>query len=361
MSHCNLPLANVLIAAGALLCIPIVHGELPAIYPTQLLPLPPHSAPQPDQPVLFGDLAVTDGRTILVSTSGAPAAYMYVRNPSGRRWVYKTALVPNEAAIARARAVRGSIALVDSFIGYEAAVFVFHRSQGQWTQTQTITTANPVGDSIGPDYIAIGDWSIDDGRGAVLIYNESGAGTYVFDSLLTAANVGPGHSLGFNPIADRDTVLAAAPGSALVNVFVRTDGLWSEQAQLEDNSVFASFAFSGDRAFLFGPREFIRHDGTWTAGDVLIHPQDPDNGLLHPTVMDGTRLIAAESDGESAFLWELRDGIWQATAELKQAKARCGFGFTLSIGGTVALVACPSVPTAHPVFDGLVRVYELPH
>jgi len=75
--------------------------------------------------------------------------------------------------------------------------------------------------------------------------------------------------------------------------------------------------------------------------------------------MDGTRLIAVESVGESAFLWELRDGTWQATAELKQARARCG-EFRLSIAGTVALVACPTVATAHPVFDGLVRVYELP-
>jgi hypothetical protein len=122
----------------------------------------------------------------------------------------------------------------------------------------------------------------------------------------------------------------------------------------------ATFSFSRDRAFLFGPREFIRHDGTWTAGDVLIHPLDPDNAVF-TTAMDGTRLIAAESDGESAFLWELRDGTWQPTVELKQAKAQCGFELTLSIGGTVALVACPTVPTANPVFDGIVRVYELPH
>lgn len=359
MSRCNLSLVNVLIAAGALLCIPIAHGELPVIYPTQLLPLPPHSAPQPDQPVLFGDLAVTDGQTILVSTSGAPAAYVYVRNPSGRRWVYKTALVPNETAITRARAVRGNIVLVDS-VGSEVAVFVFHRSQGQWTQTQTIAATQPAGNSIGPDYIAIGDWSVDDFRGAVLIYNESGAGTYVFDSQLTAANSVPGSILGFSPIADRDTVLAAAPGNGGVSVFARTGGLWSEQALLAPNGGGASFAFSGDRAFLAGPREWIRHDGTWTEGDQLIHPQDPGNGLgCAPTAMDGKRLIAMECVGESAFLWELRDGTWQATAELKQAKAGCG-DFTLSIGGTVALVACPTVATAHPVFDGLVRVYELP-
>jgi hypothetical protein len=361
MSRCNLPLVNVLIPAGALLCISIAHAQLPVIYP-KLLPLPPHSAPQPAEPVLFGDLVATDGRTILVSAANGPAAYIYVRNPSGKKWVYESAVVPNEAVLARVRAVRDNIALVDSFIGadFQPAVFVYHRSQGQWTQTQTITATQPVGDAIGPDYIAIGDWSVDDARGAVLIYSESGAGTYVFDSQLNddPATVGPGNSLGFNPIADRDTVMAAAPGNQWVSVFFRTGGFWSEQAQLA-GSVAATFAFSGDRAFLDGPREFIRHDGTWTAGDVLIHPLDPDNGLF-TTAMDGTRLIAAESVGDSAFLWELRDGTWQATAELKQARAQCGFDLRLSIAGTVALVACPTVATAHPVFDGLVRVYELP-
>jgi hypothetical protein len=212
--------------------------------------------------------------------------------------------------------------------------------------------------------MAIGDLSVDDFRGAVSIYNEAGAGTYAFDSQLKGAGAGPGFLLGFNATADGNTVLAAAPGGALVSVFVRTGGLWSEQAQLAPNGGGATFAFSGDRAFLDGSMEFIRHDGTWTAGDQLIHPQDPGNGLgcgsTPQDAMDGKRLIAMECVGESAFLWELRDGTWQATAELKQAKARCG-DFKLSISGTVALVACPTAATAHPVFDGLVRVYELPH
>ena len=213
----------------------------------------------------------TDGRTILVSAANGPAAYIYVRNPSGKKWVYDSAVVPHEAGFVRASAVRDNIALVESFTESETAVFVYHRSQGRWTQTQTITATQPVGNAIGPDYIAIGDWSVDDARGAVLIYSESGAGTYVFDSQLNddPATVGPGHSLGFNPIADRDTVMAAAPGNGWVSVFVRTGGLWSEQAQLAPVSASATFPFSGDRAFLFGPREFIRHDGTWTAGNVL--------------------------------------------------------------------------------------------
>jgi hypothetical protein len=358
MSRRNPKLLNLLIAAGAPLCVSIGHAELPLIYPSQNLPLPPRSAPQPFERGRFGDLAVTDGETILVSAGDGPAAYVYGRNPSGPRWVYKTALVPNEAAPARARSVRGNIALVESSTESEAAVFVFNRSQGQWTQTQAISTPFPVGASIGPDYIAIGDWSINDAHGAVLIYNAAGAGTYAFDSQLEAANAVPGFSLGFNAIADRDTVLAAAPGDIMVSAFARTGGLWSEQAQLRPGNADASFAFSGDRAFVAGPLEFIRQDGTWTAGDVLIHPLNPDKRLFR-VAMDGTRLIAAESDGESAFLWELHDGTWQPTAELKQAKARCG-EFTLWIGGRVALVACPGVASPHPVFDGLVRVYELP-
>jgi hypothetical protein len=76
MSRCNLPLVNVLIGAGALIFTPIAQAQLPVIYPTQLLPLPPHSAPQPAQPARFGDLVATDGRTILVSAADGPAAYI---------------------------------------------------------------------------------------------------------------------------------------------------------------------------------------------------------------------------------------------------------------------------------------------
>ena len=72
MSRCNLPLVNVLIAAGALLCIPIAHAQLPVIYPAHLFPLPPRSAPQPAGPALFGDLVATDGETILVSAARDP-------------------------------------------------------------------------------------------------------------------------------------------------------------------------------------------------------------------------------------------------------------------------------------------------
>lgn len=352
-------------AAAALLVGQTAHAQLAAIYPTQRLPYPPSSAPQPAQPARFGELAVTDGQTILVTVSEGPAAYTFRRNASGQRWIYDSALAPSEGTATGGGAVRGGIALVQGIIGSESVVFVFLRSQGVWSQTQTIS-AIVSGLSIGPDYIVISDLSADDFRGALFIYSESGAGTYVFDSKLAVADAGPGYMVGANPIADHDTVLAAAPGGATVSAFVRTGGFWSVQAVLGPTfGIDPFYAFSGNRAFLLNglpgpPREFVRRNGTWTAGDELIHPQDPSIALFPHIAMDGRRVIAAEGSAESAFLFELGNGRWLATAELKRTGAGCAFGFKLSTAGKVATSTCPDASTGHPVFDGRVLVYELP-
>jgi hypothetical protein len=360
---------NVLIGGGALLFVAIAHAQLPVIYPRQLLPLPPHSAPQPAEPVTFGEIAATDGKTILVTVSQGPAAYSYVRNASGKRWVYEGAVAPSNGTATNGGAVRGNVALVNGLVGSQGAVFVFLRLQGRWTQTQTIFTGGPVGGfntvAIGPDYIAIGDITFDEERGGVHIYNEAGAGTYVFDSTLRPADAGSGFLLGLNPIAEGDSVLAFAPGAQVVCVFARSGGLWSEQAQLP--SPFPQYGFSGDRAFLERlngrPQEFVRHDGTWTAGQELLHPQDPDKVLFGPA-MNGGRVVAREFTrvqgitATSAILFELDDLGWLATTELKQGSAAGCEG--LSIAGTVVLSRCPRVRTGHPVFEGQVQVYEVP-
>jgi len=81
--------------------------------------------------------------------------------------------------------------------------------------------------------------------------------------------------------------------------------------------------------------------------------------------MDGRRLIVGDRDSESAFLFELRDGSWHATAELKGARdSACGSApdavAYFELAGSLALAACPNRPTGHPLFDGRVLIYELP-
>lgn len=365
--------ATLLFLAATALVAPAAHAQLSVIQAHQRLPMPPQSAPRPGFETTFGEFAVTDGRTIIVTVGDGPAAYAYVKDATGR-WVYYGALVESEGITKVGGTVRGNVAALQGINAEgEGRVFVFVRAGGQWSHTQTLpgpstlNRANRV--ALGRDYLAVGDIYANKFAGAVHIYNEAGLGTYVFNTDLSAAGSGLGSLLGYHLIVDGDTVLAAAPGDAQVSAFARSGGTWSEQGQL--NTVRGNFAWffgvSGNRAFVApvgDPEEFVRRDGMWLRRGVLTHPSDPQRHLLNPVAMDGRRLIVGEQDSENALLFELRDGTWRATGVLRNSNdAACPPVFesgTISLVGTLALAACPGVPTSDHEFDGQVLVYELP-
>jgi hypothetical protein len=130
----------------------------------------------------FGDFVAMDGQSILVTVSQSPAAYTYVRNKPGNQWIFEAGLAPTDGTTSLSGAVRGDVAAVGGTVGTQNAVFVFQRSQGRWLQTQTITgfdfsvQFNMI--ALGPDYLAIGDFGVNDFIGAVHIYNRTEAGTF---------------------------------------------------------------------------------------------------------------------------------------------------------------------------------------
>jgi hypothetical protein len=379
MSRSNLSFAKLVLGAAALLFIPLAQAQLTSVRPSQRLPMPPDTAPQPTQPARFGEFVATDGRTILVTVSQGPAAYTYVKRGS-KKWVFQGALAPAEGTVTNSGAVRGNVAAVSGRVGTEEAVFVFLRSQGQWLQTQTITGAdlspqfNMV--ALGPDYLAIGDTAENDVVGALHVYSQTGAGTYVLDSTLTPGNPNAtqGWLFGASPIVSGDTLTARALGGGTVNVFVRAGGLWTEQAELSQH-IFGQYGFSGDRAFISfdntsepGPREYVRTGGTWTTGVQLIHP-DADKAFTNAAIaMDGRRVVVTESSstglGDDAIAFELGNAGWTATARLRRANLReCyfgPFGVSLAMVRRLVVAGCPNAPSGHTAFEGNVKVYELP-
>jgi hypothetical protein len=352
------------------------HAQLPVIGAQQQLTMPPQSAPRPTDPTTFGALAVTDGRTILVTVGAGPAAYTYIKDATTGRWVYDSALVAPEGFTSTGGAVRGNVAVLQGVIAEANVVFVFLRSAGQWIHTQTLpgtgprSRANPL--ALGRDYLAIGELEAGGFTGAVHIYNETGPGTYVFDSDLLAAGSSPGFLTGYHVIAHGDFVLSSAP--AIGTVFARFGGVWSEEAQLPSSPYTWLSGFSGNHWFNISggveggpnkPQGFVRRDGMWLFDQELTHPLNPNGQLDLAIAMDGRRLIVGDRDSESGFLFELRDGSWHATAELKQARdSACASGAHtvayFELAGSLALSACPDRPTGHPLFDGRVLIFELP-
>ena len=380
MSRCNARFVKLLLGAGALCFVPLALAQIPSIYPSQRLQLPPGNAPQPTDEARFGEYVATDGQTILVTVSQGPAAYTYVRKTPSGRWTFDAALAPAGGATNLSGAIRGNVAAVSGTVGEQSAVFIFLRTQGQWVQTQTITgfdfspQFNMV--ALGADYLAIGDLGVNDFRGGVHIYNQTGAGTYAFDSTLTTGDpsANPGWLLGFFPIASGDTVTSAAPGGQKVHVFVRTGGLWTEQTELSV-LVNPTYGFSGDRILLpqtqvagqaARVQEFVRSNGVWTAGGQLINPQEPDKGLNNPVSIDGFRAVASESsEGPvgDAIAFERASTGWVAKAKLREAVLQECRGFadvTLAIAGRLVVASCPNGSNGRPTFEGRVEVYDLP-
>lgn len=361
--------ATLIFLAVSALVVPVAHARLPVIRHQQRLPMPPLSAPRPVNPQgsHFGEFAVTDGHTIVVTVDFGPAAYAYVKDATGR-WVYENALVvPAGFFASTGAAVRGNVALVQgrSGVNSEPFIFVFVRAGGQWTHTQTLpgpdANGTVIGFGLGRGYLAVGDINANDAVGVVHIYNEAGPGTYVFNTDLTSAAASPGWLIGYHVVVDGDTVMAAAPGNRVAAAFARAAGVWSEQGVLTPNGIFMwLFGLSGNRAVLMGDaEEFVRRNGVWQKGATLVHPSDPRRRVGSPMAIDGRRLLLSEQGSENALLFELQNGTWRATGVVRNANdAACGG--TISLVGTLALAACSRIPTPDYDLDGRVLVYELP-
>jgi hypothetical protein len=362
------------------LAVQPAYAELSSIHPQQSLPTPPD--PDPPASLRFGALAVTDGRTILVSVQNGPAAYAYSRNSSGR-WVYEATLAaaPPQGIVSTGIAVRGKTALVQGTTRVVGApsetfvAFVFRHRKGAWTYTQTLENAglslfrrSPL--AVGHNFAAVGSFTADNFNGAVFIYDRVGAGTYVFETKLAPAAAAPLAFTGATVIVDGNRLLAfsGGVGNNIISSFVRTGGVWFEEPSLRlpDGGVLSpDFGFSGKRAVVPelvppGPaRVFVRdHDGIWSVEQALTNPVEPQANLGPKAAMDGRRLLITDTSREAVYVFERHEANWVATAQLVLPSA-CEPLPTIALSGRLAVVACQDVDTGDPVWHGQVLVYEL--
>jgi hypothetical protein len=364
-------------------------AQLPIIEPTQRLKPPPDPTPggQPGAQVQLGWAVAADGDTAIISVNQGRAAYAYRKNANGR-WVYQAALeAPTGGFTGYGAALRGNTALVQGSANSQTSAFVFQRSQGQWTLTQTLPANGGVPWAshqlaLTSSYAAIGDVSSNDCGGGVLIYDKVGAGSYTFSTNLKASNLEECSFYGHVVAARGNTVLSYGAGAGVAAVFVRDGGVWSEQAKIHypDSGTDRALPFDGHRAILsthtrletdpLSAIVFVRSNGAWSQEQTLQHPYDPNEKLRIPGVIDGDRLVVREFNGladNKLFLFERINGVWTATAEFAgAAPMQCGStdhlpDLKLSLTGNTLFAACPTTATPNPVFDGRVLVYQLPN
>ena len=229
-------LTCLLAAVAAVLVYQQALADLQIIPPKQKLERPATLVPPEPLPQQFGALAVTDGRTILVSVHRGLSAYAYARDGHGR-WIFEDALTAPEGSTSTGVAVRGKTALVQGTAEGDVA-FVFWRKHGQkWSPTQSLANGsraiihrNPLG--LGSNFAAIGSWLTDNAHGAVFIYDKVSADSYVLGTKLTSAAAAPQALTGITVVVDRNRVLASSGGDNSISSFLRTGGVWVEQARL---------------------------------------------------------------------------------------------------------------------------------
>jgi len=219
----------------------------------------------------------------------------------------------------------------------EGSAYVFTRSSsGVWTQQQKLTASDAssydrfgTSVSISGDTVVVGapydDTGGSDG-GSAYVFTRSSSGVWTQQEKLTASDVYGRDYFGTSVSISGDTVVVGAPhdddngksesGSAYV--FVRSSGVWSQQAKLtaeaesgEDDQFGRSVSVSGDTV-------------------VVGAPYDDNDG---------------ESNSGSAYIFTRSSNVWSLMKQLTPGSQDAGdnnnFGSSVSIDADVVVIGVP--------------------
>jgi hypothetical protein len=204
----------------------------------------------------FGASVAVSGDTAIVGAYGKldnrGAAYIFVRD--GITWTQQAKLTPDDFEagdyFGYSVSISGDTAAIGAYgkEGNTGAVYIFVRSGSTWSQQAKITANNAeAGDyfgysvSISGDTAAIGAYGKEGNTGAVYIFVRGGD-TWGQQSSFIALDSALDDHLGYAISISGDTVVAGAwkavslkgtTGAAYV--FVRSDGVWTQQAKLTSN------------------------------------------------------------------------------------------------------------------------------
>ncbi|MBL8804140.1 MAG: FG-GAP repeat protein [Planctomycetes bacterium] len=246
------------------------------------------------------------------------------------------------------------------------AVYVFVRSGGVWSQQAYLKASNTgqfdefgVAVAISGDTLVVGANREDSSAtgvngsqannafdaGAAYVFIRSG-GVWSQQAYLKASNTGNNDWFGVSVAIDQDTAVigaryedsdatgvngsqannTASVDSGAAYVFVRSGGIWSQQAYLKasntemNDSFGASVAVSGDT--------------------VVIGALWEDSSAAGP---NGNQASNAAQDAGAAYVFHRTGGAWSQQAYLKASNTEAGdrFGYSVAVSGDTLVVGAP--------------------
>jgi hypothetical protein len=352
----------------------------------------------------MGRAVAVSGDTMLIGAytdDNGPVADQgsaYVFRRSGSTWVQEARLVASDGAAGDffgiSVAIEGDTAVVGSYsddIGAtlnRGSVYVFTRTDGQWTQQAKIVAADGAADdffgfsvALSGDLLAVGSYldnvTLTD-QGSVYLFRGAGS-AWTQEARLVAADAAASDQFGISVDVDNGTVVVGSwfddtgtntnRGSAYV--FVRYDGVWIQQAKLEAadglaNDQFGNIvAISGDTIAVGADLDdvgsvanqgsvhiFTRSGTTWTEQAFLTAPDGSANDqfgywldLSGDDLVVGANLddIGTVVDQGSAHLYRRAGSVWTHRARLLAFDGATGdqFGSVVAISGNAVVVGAP--------------------
>lgn len=319
----------------------------------------------------FADAAATD----------AGSAYVFVRGEHG--WSQQAKLEASDAEaedqFGWSTAIDGDTAVVGAFLDDDSgvdsgSVYVFVRSNGQWSQQAKITAADGAsGDRFGASVAIDGDTIVvgasqDDGAGidagSAYVFTRKGS-HWTQQAKLVAADGAATNRFGVSVALDGNTALVGAyfdddagklSGSAYV--FTRNDESWTQQAKLTASDAAtgdlfgAAVAIYGDTAVIGASRNddagsssgssyvFSRNASGWnevvklSASDAAMNDKFGHSVAIHGAEI----VVGAVGDDEvgknsgSAYVFTRDGGSWKQRTKLNAAGGTGGdqFGFSVA-------------------------------
>jgi hypothetical protein len=219
--------------------------------------------------------------------------------------------------------VSGDTAVIGAYEGGsvdQGAAYIFVRSGGVWSQQQELTASDGVQDdafgysvSVSGDTAVIGAFQAGSAvQGAAYVFVRSG-GVWSQQQKLTASDGGVNDHFGYTVSVSGDTALVGArlktvnsnTDQGAAYVFVRSNGVWSQQQELTaaDGAAYGCFGTS-------------------------------------VSLSGNTALIGSSCGKEAAYIFTQSGGVWSQQQELT-APGSGGFGVAVSLSGSAALIGGP--------------------
>ncbi len=340
----------------------------------------------------LGTSVAFSGGTAVVGAPGknsaAGAAYVFVPGRTGWRQQARLVAGPAQADdnVGFSVAISGNTALIGApgNKGNAGVAYAFVRSGPRWAQQSSMSVTAAANDEFGTAVALNGDTALigvpgkNNGTGVVYVLTR-GATRWSQRPGPAADDLAAGDQFGFSMAAGGAGTVVGAPGkngAGAAYVFVPGGAGWLQQAQLAagDGALRDRFGFSvalGDNSAAIGAPG--RHSGTgavyvfvpggttWRqqaelrAGDGAAGDQ-----FGFSVALGGDIALVGAPDRKAgigaAYVFERQGATWRQQAELRAGDGAAGdqFGFSVALGGNTVLVGAPGKDTG----TGAAYVFE---